>query len=59
MVVNTVPEKNTDCPKLQLGSTVRLLIAEIPRLLASIILEMKRSKSESKYDNYVLKNVNQ
>lgn len=47
MVVNTVPEKNTAWPNDQLGSTVRLFIADMPRLLARTIFSIKSSRSES------------
>lgn len=47
IVVRTVPEKNTAWPKLQFGSTVKLVIAEIPRLFASTIRAINASRSVS------------
>ena len=46
-MVRTVPEKNTAWPNDQFGSTVKLLIAEMPLLFASIILDINDSNSES------------
>ena len=48
MVVMTVPAKNTDCPKLQLGlDLVTFFTADIPLFVACTIFTIKSSNSAS------------
>lgn len=49
MVVMTVPAKNNDCPKLQLGSDiVTFRVADTPRFVAITTAAINFSKAPSK-----------